>query len=852
MWRLNTTVGLAALLSALLLAGPAAAQDAKPQTEAGLQFEFAEKLFQIKVYKTAAAEYRRFLKDYPKSEHREEARYKLALCHAKLGGADDGKKALAELAILRKEFPTGKLFQDALFRTGHVRYVLGDIKGAISDLGELAKLDVRADLAIPMHHFLGRAHYDLGQLPLALKHLAVVAEAPRKTQLRPFALIVLADLHLKTKNLDQNAAALETLLRDYPKLETAGEMRVRLGDARLELKQFDKALAAYESVADDSAYRDIAAVGKARALLGLKKYDDAVGVCSAVLARFKETPETKGKMLPGQCLYITGLAHFNKEQYEPAADAFARMLEKVRQGPMAEDGSYKLCWSYYRQGPQVARKLVASCVTFRRSFPTSKWAGQIVFLTAEGHISLRDYANAIILLKQIGPQDANYADALYRIAYCYHRQNKPTDAAHAYDLFVKKFGKHRKAVAAVASAAGLYQAAGRFKDAAARYARYLAVAPKGPEAEEALYQRGICFAKMSQFDDMASVFDAYAKQFPKGKWASEVSWWLGRHYRIRADASTEKNDDAAAAKDYAAAIGAFKASAAFGGPSRNRALLTLAECSYSLGKNQERRVAAALAKVKDAANGQKEKLQKEAADLGKLATASFQQAARGFLDVMTRQPGLLADEPVYLWAGTFFRDRGDIQPAIQVFKAYLAKFKKSQQADAALYQLARLHGELDPPDHKAVITYCDQLLKLHGKSKLVLQTKSAKAEALYLLRKYAAAEKLYREVSQRGTAALKVGAILKLGHIGFARKEYAAAARYFAEIGLLYDDAEFASEALYFAGKANFLLKDAPEGVKFWQQLLSRYSKSASAGKARKELRKLGYAIGPKGVIRKN
>ena len=855
MWRLKTTVGPAAFLAALLLAGPALAQDAKPETEAGLQFEFAEKLFQIKVYKTAAAEYGRFLKDYPKSAHREEARYKLAMCHAKLGGAADSKKALAELATLRKEFPNGKRFQDALFRAGHIRYLLGDIKGAVSELGQLEKLTVRADLAMQMHHFLGRAYSDLGQFPQALKHLATVAKAPKETKLRPYALIVLADLHLRMKNLDQNAAVLDTLLRDYPKLETADEMLVKLGHARLAVKQFDKALAAYKKTAGDGVYRDIAAVGQARALLGLKKYDAAISVCTVVLARFKETPETRGKMLPGQCFYITGLAHFNKGEYEPAAIAFASLLEKVQQGPMAEDGAYKLCWSYYRQGPQLARKLVSSCVTFRRSFPTSKWAGQIVFLTAEGHISLnslKDYAIAVILLKQIGPKDANYAAALYRIAYCHHKQNKLTDAARAYDLFARRFGKHRKTAAALAGAAGLYQAAGKFKHAAERYARYLAVAPKGPEAEEALYQRGICFAKMSQFDKMTSIFHAYAKQYPKGKWAPEASWWIGRHHRIRADASTEKGDDVPAAKDYAVAIGAFRASAALGGPGRDRALLTLAECFYSLGKNEERRAEAASVKAKDAADAQKAKLEKEAADLEKLAAASFQQAARGFLDVMSRQPNMLKDEPVYLWAGTFFRDHGETKPAISVFKAYLARFKKPKQADAALHQLARLHGELVPPDHKAVIVYSDQLLKSHGKSALVLQTKSAKAEALYHLRKYPAAEKLYLEVSQQGTAALKVDAILKLGHIGFARKEYAAAARYFARIGLLYDDAEFASEALYFAGKANFLLKDADEGVRFWQKLLSRYAKSASAAKARAELPKLGYIIGPKGTIKKN
>ena len=851
MWRSGITVGLAALAAALLLAGTARAQDAKQETEADLQFEFAEKLFQIKVHKTAAAEYRRFLREYPKDPRREEARYKLALCHANLGGKADGEKALAELATLRKEFPNGKRLQDGLFRSGYLRHLLGDSKGVIADLGGLAKLEVRADLQVPMHHFLGRAHYDLGQFAQALKHLTIVAQAPKKTELRPFALIMLADLHLKMKNLAGGAEVLERLLRDYPRLVTADEMRVKLGDSRLALKQFAKALDAYESVGVKGRYKDIAAVGRARALLGLKKYTDAVAACDAVLAGFKETPETEGLELPAQCFHLTGLARFQEEKYAAAAAAFTKLIEKVRQGPMAEDGSYKLCWSYYRQGPKSAKKLVAACVTFRRSFPASKWAGRIVFLAAEGHLSLDDYANAAAQYKQVEPKSPDYADALYRIAYCYHKQNKLADAAHAYDLFVKSFGQHRRTAAALAGSAGLYQAAGRFKEAADRYAQYVALAPQGPEVEEALYQRGICFAKMSQFGDMVVAFAAYTKRHPNGKYGALVFWWLGRHHRIRADALAGKGGDALATKEYVAAAEAFRASAALGGPNKDEALLALAECSYNLGRNQARRAAALRAKLETAADAQKEKLAAEAADLEKQAAASLRSAAGGFLGVMTRKPDLMKVESVYLWAGTHFREHGDPGSAIRVFKIYLGKFNKSEKADAALYQLARLHGELEPPDHKAVVKYCDELLERYKRSKLALQTKSVKAEALYRLRQYAAAEKLYLEVSSSGGGVLKVGAVIKLGHICFAKKEYAAAARYFAEIGLLYDDPEFAPEALYFAGKANFLLKDPGEGVKFWQQLLTRYPASKHTAAARKELGPLGYVIAPDGSINK-
>ena len=138
---------------------------------------------------------------------------------------------------------------------------------------------------------------------------------------------------------EHEPSALEKLLADYPKLPLADEMRVKLGDVHLSLKHFARAQAAYGAVPANSPYRDIAGVGTARALLGLKKYPDAIKACEAVLAAFKETPVSKGRMLPEQCTYIIGLAHFNQNQHDKAADAFARLLDKVRQGPMAEDAA---------------------------------------------------------------------------------------------------------------------------------------------------------------------------------------------------------------------------------------------------------------------------------------------------------------------------------------------------------------------------------------------------------------------------------------------------------------------------------------------------------------------------------
>ncbi len=851
LFRPGAKPGVLFILWIVLCAWPARGQEPNGETEADLQFEFAERLFQLRVYKTAAAEYRSFLQDYAKDPRREGARYNLAMCYFRLGGEENARKALAELAILRKEFPNGNRIQDCLFRSGHIRYMLGDDEGAVADLTDLAKLKVKPGLEIPMHHFLGRAEHDLGRFPQARRHLEVVADAPRDNELRPYALMVLADTHLKLDDLGRSAAVLDKLLRDYPDLPTSDEMWLRLGDARLGLHEFAKALAAYEKVGAKGKWKHHAAIGRARVLLGLKKYPAAVELCKSVAANFRETPATKDLHIPEQCLYVGGVANFRQAKYARAVEAFTKLLAGLQQGPIAEDAAYKLCWCYYRQGPKLAKELVTTCVKFRRLFPASKWTKQVVFLAAEGYVSLGDYENAAAHYRQISEDDPNYGDALYRVAYCYHKQNKPEAAARAYDLFVEKFEKRTKAAAALAAAGGLYQAAERYEQAIARYKEYLAAAPPGPEAEEVAYQLGVCFAKMSQFDLMARAVEDYAKKYPQGAHAAAAFHWLGRRYRIQGDQRANHGDAAAAAAEYVRAQKAFQAGAAISGPGKDRMLLSLAQCFYNLARNRAARAAELASAANSAEGDRKRQLLAEAAELEKQSAASFRDAAEGFFDIIARKPAMLKDESACLWTGAYFREHKEPRAAVQVFKAFVKHFKSSNKADAALYQLALLHGELVPPDHGAVLEYCDRLLEHHPKSKFALQTKFAKAETLYRRGKLKPAEKLYLEVSRRGAGALKVGSVIKLGHICFKNQEYAVAVRYFGEIGLLYADQSFCPEALYFAGKSDTLLKDFNEATKFWQQLLKRYPDSTWAADARKELAPLGYIVAPDGTIKK-
>jgi TolA-binding protein len=830
---------------------PAPPNAAEGETEADRQYDFAGRLFSLRFYKTAAAEYARFLTQFPRDPRREQARYNLAIAYFKIG-REEYDKALGQLATLRKEFPASSLLQDALFRSGHIHYLLGQSHRAIDDLSALARQKkVRDDLRVPMHHYLGRAYADRGNHAEAIRHLSVVAKAS-KHQLRRFALVVLADSELREGELKAAAATLESLIADYPALPNIGEMRLKLAETRLALKDHKEALDAFGKAGGSPEFDARAALGRARALHGLKRYKDAAQASRGLLKQLKETPATRKLQIAENALYVLGLAEIAQRRHGPAAEAFERLLRRTTKGDQAEDAAYKRCWCYFQLGAGHARQLVASCEAFLKWFPKSEWTQAVHFLAGEGQLQLGSEDAAIASYQKVSAGSAHYADALYRIAYCHHVRGRAAQAAAAYDSFLEKIDKHSKTPAALASAGGLYQSIRKYKEAAERYRKYLAVAPNGAHAGAVTYQIGLCHAKLGQFGEMATWLERYVKRFPQGEHAAAAYYWIGRHRRLVADELAQKKDLPASIDAYKRAAQAFRLGLArlpekHG--DRDTTRLALAECYYNIGRRQTERAEELEAAAHAAKAATKAEALEQAAAARDAADRALLQAAEGFLALMGRTPRV--GQPIYFWTAAFFREHSRPADAIRVLEALLKRFPKAQRADLALYQLATLQTDLPKPDHADAIRYADRLLAEHKKSSLALQARFVKAESLFAIGKYDEAEPLYKQVSQKTFAGgLHLGSLIKLGHIAFGRKQYAEAVRYFAHVGV-YDSAEHSAEGLYFAGRCHVELKSRDEGLRFWQRLLKRYGRTEWARKARAELDRMGFAVGSDGRIAK-
>ncbi len=848
---------LAGAVAACLIFAAAAPAD-NANDDADMQWEFAERLLQLQSYATAAPQLRKFLNEYPEDPRREEARYQLAMCYYAMGEDDPEhyEQAMAELVALRKEFPNGERFNDSFFRSGHIRYLTSDAEGAIDDLSALLEQDeVDDELAVRAHHFLGRARYDLGQHEAAIEHLTRVAEAPEDTPLRRYALIVLANAHTRKNQFEQAANTIDTLLADQPDLDEDEDLLLKLADARLAIEQYDRALAAYRRIGDDSRYRFHAALGIARSYLGLERNDEAMQAARALLEAYEPTPETEGMSIREQCSYIIGVVHFEREEWAEAAAALEKLLDEVKQGGMAEDAAYRLCWSYYHLGEERARNLVAAAAAFRRMFPASDYIDEVVFLAGEGHRALGDYQQAISYYERIEEHDPNYHDALYRIAYSHHRAGQTERAARAYDAFVEKQKEHRRAQDALYESAALYQGLEQYEDAAERYQRFIEMVPRGSEQAEAMYQQGVCYARMGRFDRMDDALTKYVETYPDGEHIGSVHYWLARHHRIQAD--THSNDDEidAAVAAYRRAEQSFQRSLEHDPPEDKTIRRSIAELRYRLGETLNRGAseAATAAEQADDADA-KGALEEKANRLGEEAGDAFGKAARDFLAIAKEHPEQIKSEDIYFWVGSWFRQHEDIESAIEAFQAFREARPQSENMDRALYQLIDLHGSLEPADHEAVIQYADELIEKRPQSELVLRSKFDKAESLFALRRYDEARPLYREVSREGGGELKIGSDLKLGHIHLAKEEYSDAVGQFARVGLLYRHDTFTPEALYFAGRARARAggpRDIQEAINFWQQLARNYPASQWTARMREDLDPLGYHVAEDGTIEK-
>ncbi len=280
----------------------------------------------------------RLLKEYPRSPLRANARLISARSAQLTGKSSDAITGFRQL--LAEDKPSPETAQAALFYLSQAYKAAGQSDKAAEVLAEIAK-DPGMTLGGNARYALGQGHFEAERYAEAVAALDPFVQENPQSSLTPHALAYLVLAHEALKQPAQAQARLDELQKDWPASEDLLRVRLRLGEAALDSKEYDRAVEFLSPAAVDRPAPELASatdgepwtararIGLGWALLGQEKPDKA----AEAFGRALEARPAASAELSAEAAYMQGFAFEKAGQSDRALEAFARAAETYRESP---------------------------------------------------------------------------------------------------------------------------------------------------------------------------------------------------------------------------------------------------------------------------------------------------------------------------------------------------------------------------------------------------------------------------------------------------------------------------------------------------------------------------------------
>ncbi|MCS6776901.1 MAG: tetratricopeptide repeat protein [Chloroherpetonaceae bacterium] len=687
------------------------------------------------------------------------------------------------------------------------------------------------------------------------------------------------------------ATRLDLFLASHPKHPKAGAAALVLGRSRAELKQYDRAIAAYEKAI---ASKDPEVVPTAQVLLGeaamqTKQWNRAVEALGAAV---------KAELKPAQAVmafYWLGEAHFQLQNYPQAEQAYLRVLNDFRRSDVADRALFGAALSALRQGKEdlarqrfqalierypesedrlQAQLLLAQLQLKAKQLPAARAGFEAVLrhrsvssipgavrAAEDGLIQtlqeLKDEPALCALLETVIPKlpanDPQKFRAHLTLAHSRYRQKQYAQALSAYE------DASRSAEESVAAEAMYWQgntlaALDRPGEAAQAYARFVMRHPKHPRAPTALLRQAEALVRAQRTEEAVPVYQILITRYPQSPEAD----------RARQEVSTLTDR----ITDPDRLLAAVKATT---GPERARGLVRVARLYLA-----ERQIARALPLLEEAlrANPAPEVaaeahylqgLTYETQDKPAQAVAALTQAlqlhpgAEWAREARVRLPALYLElgQPASAEKAALaaLETRPDTKAAHQVQLALIQAYTDQKKWDLALDASQKLLEGNPPPGVAAAALlarawafarqgktgeaqeHWKRLVREYPQSEHAPEALLRIGDTLMQAEKYAEAQEHYSRVVLRyPDAPQQPEARYKLGSALYNQEKYAeAAAEYEAVIGLKNAD-NYLPESLYWAGLAREKSGEKEAAVRHLTRLIREFPRHSRVANARVRL----------------
>ncbi|MFH0946371.1 MAG: tetratricopeptide repeat protein [Planctomycetota bacterium] len=449
---------LNALFSLALFFGPHQAED---------QYQYIVGLSEKKMFEMAAAEADSFLKQYPRHEMANHARYRLA---AALFEMDQFERAVPHFRMLQgvAGFEFGA---ESSFRLGQAELELGHFDAAAEAFRRTLALG-KEYLKEPALFLLGEAAFRKGDSEAARdQYRAFLDQAPESSYAKD-ARYGLAWCEYRLKRYDEAIEAIDQFRRHHRGDPQEPELRFLKGECYLVTERYREALKAYEQV-EGGPFRDAALRG-------------------------------------------SGFAHAQLKQHAAAAASFTQLLREVPESRFAREATLQGGIQYLKAGdPQAAIRIL--------SLPGQAADAELLYWRSKARAEANDKEGALsdldLALKK-NPADELKERCQVARGDLLFDLGRTADATEAYGSSSSDYALHSAAVVSLND--------GRHDDALQMATHFLKQYPESPYVGETHLVLGECLLVAKKYAEAARHFESAVaatggKQL-KGRALARLSW----------------------------------------------------------------------------------------------------------------------------------------------------------------------------------------------------------------------------------------------------------------------------------------------------------------------------------------
>lgn len=338
------------------------------------------------------------------------------------------------------------------------------------------------------------------------------------------ALLGMAGVRVSQKRWKDAEPLLDQFVDRFPDHPSISSGRLLRGRVAYESGNIDAALQLFQQAAKSNQAINVEAqYWTAKCLMRKEQFAAAADQLKSLAA------SSSGHALAAEIQFDLGVALARSDRDEAAIEAWKNLRSSFANQPLSGDALYLIALSEHRL-KQWDRSL-EHAAEFSSKYPKNALTPDALYLQAENRFRLEQYAEAVEAYRRFlteNRDDARGRTVRVRLGWCLHRLGRIDEASDVLaSLGDAKPGDDSSQSAAWLLGDIAFQR-GEWKNAAGQFAKYLAMSPKGEQADDALLKLALAHQRDGDFKSALADLDRLLAEFPASSHRLQANFERGQ------------------------------------------------------------------------------------------------------------------------------------------------------------------------------------------------------------------------------------------------------------------------------------------------------------------------------------